>query len=178
MKMFKRLWLLKLLLFAAADVYAQSPNGVALDPKEKATYVFNFIKFIDWPVSYQSGDFVVGVIGETPVYAELEHLLAGKRIYNQPVVLKKFNDPNMATRCHVVFVSEKYCSKIECIVNRFKQYNTLIVCERSGMVRKGSAISFLVQNSKLSYEVNRNNIKNSGLHANNQLELLASNTSK
>jgi len=178
MRTFKRLWLLKVLLFAAIDVYAQGPKEIALDPKEKATYVFNFIKFIDWPVSYQNSDFVVGVIGETPIYAELEHLLAGKRIYNQLVVLKKFTDPNMSTRCHVVFVSEKYCSQMDCILSRFRPYSTLIVCERSGMVHKGSAISFLAQNSKLGYEVNEDNIKNSRLQANSQLELLASNSKK
>jgi hypothetical protein len=169
MKAIKKLWLLKVLLFVAVDVYAQSP-------KEKAYYLFNFIQFIDWPQSCQTGDFVIGVIGETPVYSELEQLLAGKKIYNLPVVVKKFVTPQMATRCHVVFISDKFCDQITCVINRFKSFNTLIVCERSGMVRKGSAISFLVSNSKLSYEVNKQSIKNSGLNSNNLLELLASNT--
>ena len=168
MRAIKKLWLLKILLFVAIDVYAQGP-------KEKAYYLFNFIKFIDWPHSCQGSDFVVGVIGETPVYLELDLLLTGKKIYNQPVVVKKFSNPDMATRCHVIFIAESYCDQISCIINRFKSFNTLIVCERSGMVRRGSAISFLVLNSKLTYEVNKQNIQNSGLHSNSQLEFLATN---
>jgi hypothetical protein len=168
LKSIKRFWLFKILLFAAIDAYAQSP-------KEKAYYLFNFIKFVDWPASCQNEDFVVGVIGETAVYPELEQLLNGKRIYNQAVVVKKFTDPDMATRCHVIFVAESFCDQITCIINRFKSFNTLIVCERSGMVRRGSAISFLALNSKLGYEVNKQNIAKSGLHANSQLALLAAN---
>jgi hypothetical protein len=150
-------------------------NSNAQDAKGMATHVYNFIKFIDWPAASQNGEFIVGVVGETPVYQELEKLFAGRKAYNQPIVLKKFADPASVSRCHVIFLPDNYCDKIDYIKNKSKLYNTLIVCERSGMIKKGAAISFITQDSKLRYEVCRTNITNNGLYVDNKLELLALN---
>jgi hypothetical protein len=168
MRTIKILFLVKLFLLGVTNVNAQND-------KVMATYLYNFIKFIDWPVASQNEEFVIGVIGETPVYKELEKLVAGRKVYNHPIVLKKFADATVLTRCHVIFLPDNYSDKIDCILNKFKLFNTLIVCERSGMIKKGSAISFVVQHSKLKYELSKTNIKNSGLHVDNQLGLLAAN---
>jgi len=168
MRTIKILFLVKLFLMGVTNVNAQND-------KIMATYLYNFINFIDWPVASQNEEFVIGVVGETPVYKELEKLVAGRKVYNQPIVLKKFADPASITRCHVIFLPDNFSDKIDGIRNKFKLLNTLIVCERSGMIKKGSAISFVVQDSKLKYELNKANIINSGLHVDNKLELLAAN---
>jgi hypothetical protein len=147
----------------------------AQDAKGMANYIYNFIKFIDWPVSAQKGEFVIGVVGETAVYKELEKIVNGRKAYNQPIILKKFTDPSSIGACHVIFVPDNYSEKINCLLSKTKINHTLIICEKSGMVKKGSCISFAMQDLKLTYEVNRTNIENSGLYIDNKLELLASN---
>ena len=50
-------------------------SGFKLDvdtnSKMKSIFIMNFAKLIEWPESYRQGDFVVGVVGNTPLYLEL-----------------------------------------------------------------------------------------------------------
>ena len=45
--------------------------GVDTNSKMKAIFIMNFTKLIEWPKAYREGDFVVGVVGESPLYTEL-----------------------------------------------------------------------------------------------------------
>jgi len=141
-----------------------------------ALYVYNFVRYIEWPVSSQNGNFVIGVVGESPVSDELEKIIVNKKVNSQTVILKRFSSPDQVTFCHVLFISEKYCDKVEGITN--SRNNTFMICERKGMTSKSSAINFIKQDAKIRFEINKENIKKSGLYVNNQLEFLATNVTK
>ena len=44
----------------------------------KALYIYNFATLTDWPSDYKSGDFVIGVLGESSVFDELQKKYRGK----------------------------------------------------------------------------------------------------
>ena len=144
----------------------------AQESKIMASYVYNFVRYIEWPVSSQNGNFVIGVVGDSPISNELEKIIADKKVNNHAVTLKKFSTPSEITFCHVLFISEKYCDKVDGITTNSRN-NTLLICERKGVVSKSSAINFIRQDSKIKFEINKENIKKSGLYVNNQLEYLA-----
>ena len=58
----------------------------AQDEKFKALFMYNFTKYIEWPQSKQTGDFVIGVVGGSPIIDELN----AKNYQN----LKAFDTPN------------------------------------------------------------------------------------
>jgi hypothetical protein len=148
----------------------------AQESKIMALYIYNFVRYVEWPVSSQNGNFVIGVVGESPISDELEKIIVGKKVNNQAVILKKISNTDQATFCHVLFISEKYCDKVDGVTN--SKNNTLMICERKGVVSKSSAISFIRQDTKIKFEINKENIKKSGLYVNNQLEFLATNVTK
>jgi len=149
----------------------------AQEPKIMALYIYNFVRYVEWPVSSQNGNFVIGIVGESPVSDELEKIIVEKKVNNHAVTLKRFSNPSQITFCHVLFISEKYCDKDDGVAANSKN-NTLLICERKGNLSKSSAINFIKQDSKIKFEINKENIKKSGLYVNNQLEFLASNVTK
>ena len=39
----------------------------------------NFTKLVEWPQTYREGEFVIGVIGSSPIYTELEKMAKTKK---------------------------------------------------------------------------------------------------
>jgi hypothetical protein len=146
--------------------------------KTMATYIYNFTRFIEWPADYKNGNFIIGVIGETPVYSDLQQLMNGKNINKTQIEIKQFTENSDFSRCHILFVPSSKSANINYILKELTGYRTLIVCEKPGMIHKGSGISFREENSKLKFEINKTNIISKGLYVNSQLELLAANTPK
>ena len=50
-----------------------SESNAQID-KLKSVFIYNFAKSTNWPASYKTGDFVIGVLGKTNVSAELKKI--------------------------------------------------------------------------------------------------------
>lgn len=61
---------------------------VDTNAKLKAVFMYNFTKYIEWPKAYQTGYFVFGIVGDTPLYDELTKMAQTKKIGNQPILVK------------------------------------------------------------------------------------------
>src|SRR5689334_8062127 len=77
----------------------------------KAAFLYNFVRFVDWPTNAlgpDSNPMIIGVIGkDRDNFADsLATLLKEKKAHNHPLVVKKLNAPADAASCHVVFVSD------------------------------------------------------------------------
>lgn len=150
-----------LILFLSLQLKAQ-------DTKLMASYIYSFTQYMEWPMEYQDGDFIIGIYGKSDITNDLEKLVADRKINNQPVVIKKFTSLEEITRCHVVLVSVKSDNDISSIIEKFKPYNTLIITEKSGITKNGPGISLITKDGKLSFELNKVNIKNKGLNIDNE----------
>src|SRR6185503_208611 len=55
-----------------------------------ANIVYHFTKYINWPEDKKTGDFIIGIVGDSPLYEELKSFVANKMAGNQKIVVKKF----------------------------------------------------------------------------------------
>ena len=84
----KRLVVLAMLL-CGARLNAQDPMG---ESQVKAMFVYNFLKFVEWPsdTSLRAGDpFVVLIVGEGATADATERFLESKTIGARPVVVRR-----------------------------------------------------------------------------------------
>lgn len=139
-----------------------------------ASYIYSFTKYVEWPKEYLEGNFVIGIYGDAESTSDLEKLVGGRKINNQPVIFKKFTQSNEISRCHMVVISAKTDEAIESIVEKFKPYNTLIITEKPGLTKKGPGICLNSNSGRLSFELNKTNIIKKGLNIDYQLNLMAS----
>jgi hypothetical protein len=144
-----------LLFFAgSSSVSAQKNVNYALH----ANIIYRFTKYIDWPEKQKSGDFIIGVVGETPLHEELKDFISNKFAGKQRIVVKKFSESATSFNCHILFISSEESESMKKIAAATSGTPTLIVSESEGLARKGSCINFIVVNEHLKIEINKNNI--------------------
>src|SRR5438128_563955 len=59
----------------------------------KATYLYHFGQYVEWPDKTVAGDgktFVIGVVGEDPFGQMLDAIAASKMIQNKKIVIRRF----------------------------------------------------------------------------------------
>src|SRR5678815_301317 len=66
--------------------------------------VFNFVKYVQWPASDDSKEFVIAVVGNNEIYNTLNTWYGGKPKGAKTYVIKKFNSASEVTDCQVVFI--------------------------------------------------------------------------
>lgn len=154
------------LLFIVSTASAQSE-------KLHTVFIYNFTKHIEWPAEYRDGNFVIGVLGNSPIINELKTLASARNVSGQPMEVKKFTDVDDITQCHILYIPQDQSDEIGAVLEKVKDYNTLIVTDKKGLARAGSAINFLVDGSKQKFELNKSNATKYGLKVSSDLERLA-----
>src|SRR5687768_5344805 len=96
--------LLVALLLCAVTAWA-SAQDVPLEYRVKAAYLFNFTKFIDWPVTATGGgnSFSICLAGRNPFGPTLSATLVGESAAGLPMTVRVVSAPQ-ASSCHVLFV--------------------------------------------------------------------------
>jgi len=128
-----------------------------------ANIIYHFTKYINWPEDKKSGDFIIGIIGETPLYDELKNITANKLAGSQKIIVKKYPTSAHSFDCQILFISEDESNSLKKIVVSTAGTSTLLVTESEGLARKGSCINFIVADEHLKLEINKNNIEQRNL---------------
>jgi hypothetical protein len=165
MKKLIYLFLMLLILPKAVSAQVAAPTY--------SVYIYNFAKYMSWPSHYQSGDFVIAVLGYTPHLKELHQLVNTRKVGNQNIVLKVFSEPKDFGKCHVLFIPEKQSDRIEECIALLGTKPTVIITEKVGMAKRGSCINFLQDGDKIQFELNRTTALNIGVQVRNDLAKLA-----
>jgi hypothetical protein len=152
-------------LLFSLSVYAQDELNYSVH----ANIIYHFTKYIDWPSYKKTGDFVIGIIGETPLSSELKKAVAGKKVGDQNIIVKKFSSSESSFSCQILFVSNAAAGSIKKIVNNSINDPVLVVSESKGLAQKGSCINFCIVNDKLKLEINKTNIQQRGLEIASEL---------
>ena len=146
-----------LLLFPLFQAWAQNTYAI------HANIIYRFTKYINWPDDKKSGEFIIGVVGDTPLYDELKNFTVNKSAAGQPIVVKKFSSSAAAYNCHILFVSDEESGSVKRIAACTAGTPTLLVSETEGVIRKGSCINFVVVDDHLKLEISKVNIEKRGL---------------
>jgi hypothetical protein len=154
---YKAILVLFVLLFTLFHAWAQNVYAV------HANIIYRFTKYINWPDDKKTGDFVIGVIGDTPLYDELKIFISNKTASGQPFVIKKYSTTASSYNCQILFVSDDESGSVKRIAANTAGTPTLLVTESEGLSRKGSCINFVIVDDRLKLEINRSNIERRSL---------------
>ncbi len=161
------------ILLAVILLSAAAPQQVDTNAKIKSVFIYNFTKYIEWPKNYRQGNFVVGVLGESPLIKELENMAKTKKVATQDIELIQFNDTKEISNCHILIIAPEKSEELPGAIKQIKKNSTLIVTEKDGLAKEGSGINFVVQASKMRFELNKMNVEKYNLKVSSNLESLA-----
>ncbi|HEX2395292.1 MAG TPA: YfiR family protein [Bacteroidales bacterium] len=133
----------------------------AQDEKLKAIFVYNFTRYLAWPE--KQGDFVIAVLGKTPIYSELSDIASKKQVGTTNIEVRSVGSAQDITDCHILYVTSAKTDMIADIQPAARNKKFLIISENEGACSKGSGINFINKAGKLSFEISKNNISACGL---------------
>ena len=122
---------------------------VSLEYQVKATYLFNFVKFVEWPPAAAAGPLTICVAERNPFGDSLREAIQGEKIGGRPLETRVVNQPDSS--CDVVFVPRGTAAGRYLEASRDSA--TLTVGEDAGFLTKGGIINFIVERGNVRFEI-------------------------
>jgi hypothetical protein len=159
------------MLILLALLFSASGFSQTNDYRFHSVFIYNFTKYIQWPPAQQTGDFVIAVVGNSPVYDELEKITINKMVGNQKIVVKKYRSVGEIDNCQILYVPGN--ASFDAVYEKIKGKPVLMITEKTGLAQKGSGINFIMQDSKWKFELNESATQHAGLKVSKELSKLA-----
>jgi len=158
------------LLFAAtAVIRAQEPS---LEYRVKAAYLYNFVKFVEWPSGTPPGPFTICVVGHNPFGSALSDTLRGESVDNHPLAVRIVNEPDGG--CQVVFVPQGTAAPPA--LRAARGMPVLTVGEAPDFLMQGGIINLVLDGGKVRFDINQEPATRADLKISSRLLRLARNT--
>ncbi len=140
-----------------------SGSALAQNEKFKALFMYNFTKYLEWPEDYRHGDFIVTVVGDSPIVDELKVIAQKKKVGFQPIVVKKASSANQIGKSHIVFIPESKSGMLNDVKAQVASNSTVIITDKDGSIEKGAAINYVVTGGRQMFEISRSNLEASNV---------------
>lgn len=163
--MFKKAAKILLLLSALIDL-ADGVGSAQKAPSEyeiKAAFLYNFIKFVEWPSSAfaaKDSPIIIGLLGNNPFLDSassanyLEQAIAGKSIEARKVIIRPLERTGNLKDCQLLFVSASEKNYLKEILDGLRGSHVLTVSETENFCEQGGMINFIKQAGKVRFEIN------------------------
>ncbi|MCZ7626657.1 MAG: YfiR family protein [Candidatus Methylomirabilis sp.] len=141
----------------------------------KAAFLYQFVKFVEWPSqAFRSGhnQVVIGVLGEGPMGRALA-AVQGKTAKGRVVAVERYKTVAELDYCHVLFISSSMDDQLPAILKRMKGWSALTVGDVEGSARRGVMINFITVEDTIRFEVNMEAAKRANLRIGSELLGLA-----
>ena len=156
-------------------VSANKPNSLS-EQQVKAAFLFNFIKFIEWPAGAfpdKNSPIVIGIIGDDPVGRGLEQYLQNKSIGGRELVMRQIEWPGEIRGVHILLLCASEAKAASAILACLKGTSVLTVGETDRFGKQGGIINFYIEENKVRFEINIDAAGQARLKISSQLLSLA-----
>ena len=136
-------------LLTASSGYAQ---GSLSEYQVKAAYLFNFLKFVQWPEdAFQDllAPIVIGIVGDDPVGGALPYVVAGKTVQGRDLVIRKYHAGEDLRGCHILFISASEKKRLPQLLASLHGSGVLTVAYMDHFVESGGMVQFLIEESRV-----------------------------
>jgi hypothetical protein len=160
-----RIWphvrlILGILALSACTQFLTPSKGYAQDsPSQyqvKAAYLFNFLKFVQWPEdAFQDSlaPIVIGIVGDDPFGEALPQVVVGKTVQGRDLVIRKFHDGEDLRGSHILFISASEKKRLPQLLASLRGSSVLTVGDMDHFVESGGMIQFLIEDSRVRFAI-------------------------
>ncbi len=146
-----------------------SAQEVPLEYRVKAAYLYNFVRFIEWPPVTAEGPVEICVVRPNPFGDVLTDTLRNERLDGRPVVPRLVDAPEPG--CQVVFVPAG--SAAAPVIRAVQSMPTLTVGESPDFIRQGGIVNFVRDGTNVRFEIDEAAARRAGLRISSRLLRLA-----
>lgn len=160
------------LLGSSRGATAQAPPAEA---QVKAAFLYNFAKFVEWPKEAALRPrFTLCVLGSDPFGQDLDDLVAGRTVRGLAFDVRRLDSAREAARsCRVVYVAPSEVGRLDELLDVLVPAGVLAVTDVPGGAARGAVINFVMQGTKVRFEVNLEASERAGLRISSELLRIA-----
>jgi hypothetical protein len=141
----------------------QSSAAASREYQIKAAYLYNFLKFTDWPqpkLARADTPIIIGIVG-TDKFAGAFVPLVNKRIKGRRVIIRQIAAPadgaakiGDMTGCHLIFISNTGDNSVQQLVQTLQPYPVVTVSDTADFLDSGGMIQLKTEHKKVRFDVN------------------------
>jgi len=169
-------WRTALVFAIATCAVSGSAQAQVLNEYEaKAAFLFNFVKFVEWPsqsFADANSPLIIGVVGDDSSSAVIDRIISGKTANGKRLVVKRFSNFRALTQCHIVFVRSSERDRIRQTLAAAGE-GALTVGETERFAESGGMINLIIVDGRLELEINQSTAERAGLKISAKLLNLA-----
>jgi hypothetical protein len=183
--------LVLLVVLIAPEAGADSAHG--REYQIKAAFLYNFTRFIDFPQGKapdSNEPITLGILGKDPFENAFEPL-KDKQAKGRKIVIKRFksfeelkqssqddkadlqHQIEAIRKCYLLFICSSEKKALGDIINSVKDHPVLTVGEMPKFLEAGGIVNFLMEEKKVSFEINISAARRAGLKISSKLLRLA-----
>ncbi len=148
-------------LFLLAGLSIASPphanaQEVISEYQVKAAYLFNFLKFVEWPSDAFSdplAPIIIGITGDDQFVSTLQQIVLGKTVQDRDVIIRKYRPAEDLRSCQILFISPSEEKRLPHILESLRGSSVLTVSDIDRFVESGGMIQFKMENSRVRFSI-------------------------
>jgi hypothetical protein len=172
-------WLLSALAILAicamspVETWAGEAEAAEISQQQvEAAYLYKFGGYVTWPdkaFAAPDSPIVIGVAGADSVADNLATLVAGRSIGSRPVVVKRIHTEDQLAGVHILFIGDPGAALSSTLFESSRKRPILVVTEGQGGLAQGGAVSFVVVDERVRFDVSLDAVEANGLKLSSQL---------
>jgi hypothetical protein len=138
----------------------------------KAVFLFNFTQFVDWPVdsfNEATSPFIICIFGEDPFGPYLEKIIAGEKVEEHTIIIKRVSKIEDAKGCHILFINASGVNRLKEILTSVEGQPILTVSDANNFAKNGGVIRMYTEDKKIKIRINLTAAKASELTISSKL---------
>ena len=158
------------LVLALVTALPGAAQDAPLEYRVKAAYLFNFIKFVEWPAGPvpEGTPFTICVAGDNPFDTALDETIRGETVGGRPL---QWRPAEGNDTCQVLFIPHDVDPVP--FLKRTRMQPVLTVGESPEFLRQGGIINFVRDGGKVRFEISQEAASRAQLRISSRLLRLA-----
>jgi hypothetical protein len=158
---------------AAPGTAADRSFGPATDVAVKAAFLYNFVKFTEWPALPAGAAIVLCVVGDEGIAAALAETVREQNISGHPLDVRRAQDSTTWRNCHLLFIAEAEAQRSASGLDGIKTLPVLTVSDAKSFSLSGGIIELYIEDGRMRFAINVDAAERSGLRLSSRLLGLA-----
>jgi len=135
----------------------------------QAVYLYNFAKFVRWPVAFHEGNINICIAGQPAYVGTLKKIVGGESIDGHPLSVKPVQKPEEEAGCDILFLDATVKDRLEGLLAASAGKPVLTVSDTPGFLDRGGMIQFVVVDQRVRFAVDLTPLKQSGIGLSSEL---------
>lgn len=140
-----------------------------VETRIKAAYIYNFARFVEWPVRSGAGPVRIAILGQGDLALPLEQVVRGKTANGRPIEVAHISAVTDSDCCEILLIERSEARHTRAIVQALAGKPVLTVCDGEGGLHDGVMIAFQLFEESVRFQINQEAAERAGLKISSQL---------